>query len=149
KTLPERNLGNSGRVSYDYDRRYFVEFAYGYNGSEKFYGKKRFGFFPSYGAGWILSNEPFYSDKLKNVLGLVKFKYTYGRVGNDAISDREGRFFYLSRIESGGGQYQWGRIFSEGYAGFHFLRYANPDISWEIAKKHNLGLELGMLKNEA
>src|SRR5690606_16247756 len=56
-TLPERNIGNSGRVSYDFDSRYFVEFAYGYNGSEKFYGDKRFGFFPSYGAGWIVSNE--------------------------------------------------------------------------------------------
>jgi TonB-linked SusC/RagA family outer membrane protein len=60
ETLPERNLGNSGRLTYDYDNRYFFEFAYGYNGSEKFTGKKQFGFFPSYGAAWIVSNEKFW-----------------------------------------------------------------------------------------
>lgn len=102
-TLPERNLGNSGRASYDYDARYFFEFAYGYNGSEKFYGDKRFGFFPSYGFGWIPSNESFWSDRLKDTFGLLKFKFTYGKVGNDAIAGRESRFFYLSQIESGGG----------------------------------------------
>src|SRR5690606_30013305 len=51
--------------------------------------------------------------------------------------------------EQGGGAYQFGEVFSQGYPGFHFVRYANPDISWEIAKKHNLGIELGFFKNEA
>ena len=148
-TLPERNIGNSGRASYDYDKRYFLEFAYGYNGSEKFYGKNRFGFFPSYGAGWIMSNEAFWGEGLKNTIPLLKFKYTYGIVGNDAIAGREDRFFYLSRINSGGGTYQWGRIFSSSYAGFSFERYANADISWETAKKQNLGIEMGLLKGEA
>ncbi|WP_206610006.1 TonB-dependent receptor [Maribellus luteus] len=148
-TLPERNLGNSGRFSYDYDKRYFVEYAYGYNGSEKFYGKKRFGFFPSYGLGWIPSNEAFWGAGLKNTISLLKFKFTYGKVGNDAIASREGRFFYLSRIVSGGGDYQWGRIFSQTYSGFQFARYANPDISWEVADKYNLGIEVGLFKDEA
>lgn len=148
-TLPERNLGNSGRFSYDYDKRYFFEFAYGFNGSEKFYGKKRFGFFPSYGVGWIPSNEPFWGKDLKKAFGLLKFKFTYGKVGNDAIARREDRFFYLSQIEAGGGDYQWGRIFSQTYNGFNFKRYANLDISWEVANKYNLGVETGFLKNEA
>lgn len=148
KTLPERNLGNSGRFSYDYGKRYFLEFAYGYNGSEKFYGKNRFGFFPSYGFGWIASNESFWNDSLKDIFGLLKFKFTYGKVGNDAIAGREGRFFYLSSIADGGGQYQWGRIFDQTYNGFHFNRYANPDITWEKADKFNLGIETGFFKNE-
>src|SRR5690606_25599067 len=97
-TLSVRNLGNSGRFSYDFDNRYFVEYAYGYNGSEKFYGKKRFGFFPSYGLGWIVSNEAFWSDQLSKAISLLKFKFTYGKVGNDAIASRENRFFYLSQI---------------------------------------------------
>jgi hypothetical protein len=90
QTLPERNLGNSGRLTYDYDSRYFFEFTYGYNGSEKFTGKKRFGFFPSYGVGWVVSNENFWG--YNNPLSLLKLKFTYGRVGNDAIADRAGRF---------------------------------------------------------
>ena len=148
-TLPERNIGNSGRASYDYDKRYFFEFAYGYNGSEKFYGKNRFGFFPSYGVGWITSNEAFWGDRLSNIISLLKFKLTYGLVGNDAIASRSNRFFYLSRIESGGGEYQWGRMFSGTYRGYTFRRYANPDISWETAEKYNIGLELGLFKEEA
>lgn len=148
-TLPERNLINSGRVNYDYDRRYFAELSYGYNGSEKFYGKNRFGFFPSVALGWIPSNEPFWNQQLYDAMPLLKLKFTYGKVGNDAIAEREDRFFYLSRIEPGGGTYQWGRIFSMSYGGFYFDRYANPDISWETAEKYNLGIEMGFLKGQA
>jgi len=150
-TLPERNLGNSGRISYDYDKRYFAEFAYGYNGSEKFTKDKRFGFFPSYGAGWIVSNEAFWGEGLKNTISLLKFKLTYGKAGNDAIAGRADRFFYLSEIVSGGGDYQWGKVFStsENNPGFTISRYANPDITWEVAKKLNLGMEIGIFKKEA
>ena len=60
ETLPERNLGVSGRGTYGYDSRYFMEFAFGYNGSEKFDSDRAFGFFPSVGLGWVVSNEPFW-----------------------------------------------------------------------------------------
>jgi TonB-linked SusC/RagA family outer membrane protein len=149
ETLPERNLGNSGRFSYDFDKRYFAEMSYGYNGSEKFIGKRRFGFFPSFGVGWITSNEKFWSDDLKKAISLLKFKMTVGKVGNDAIGRRDERFHYLSEIYSGGGEYQWGRSFVSSYSGFYFNRYANPDITWEESTKYNLGIELGLLKDEA
>jgi TonB-linked SusC/RagA family outer membrane protein len=148
ETLPERNLGNSGRVSYDYDSRYFLEFAYGYNGSEKFTGEKRYGFFPSLGGGWIVSNEQFWSS-MKNAISLLKFKFTWGKVGNDAIAERKDRFFFLSDIGGGGSPYQWGTTFANSYGGYTIDRYANPDISWEQSVKYNLGMELGLLKNEA
>jgi TonB-linked SusC/RagA family outer membrane protein len=147
-TLPERNLGNSGRVSYDYDSRYFAEFAYGYNGSEKFTGKKQFGFFPSFGAGWIVSNEAFW-ENIKESFGLLKLKYTYGKVGNDAIAKREDRFFYLSDISGGGAGYYFGRTAQNAYSGYTISRYANPDISWEVSTKYNLGIELGLLKGQS
>jgi TonB-linked SusC/RagA family outer membrane protein len=149
ETLPERNLGNSGRVTYDYDTRYFLEFSYGYNGSEKFTGKQQFGFFPSIGAGWLVSNEKFW-EPLKNVVSLLKLKYTWGQVGNDAITQkRAGRFFFLSKINQGGGAYWWGTTFSNSYAGYSVDRYANADITWEISTKRNFGLELGFLPDEA
>jgi TonB-linked SusC/RagA family outer membrane protein len=146
-TLPERNLGNSGRVSYDYDGRYFAEFAYGYNGSEKFTGNKRFGFFPSFGAGWIISNEAFWRN-FKESFGLLKLKYTYGKVGNDAIAERQDRFFYLSDISPGGAGYYFGRTAQNAYTGYTIDRYANPDISWEVSTKYNLGIEIGLLKGQ-
>ena len=60
KSLPKRNQGISGRMSYGYDSRYFVEFNFGYNGSERFAQNERYGFFPSIGGAWMLSNEAFW-----------------------------------------------------------------------------------------
>jgi TonB-linked SusC/RagA family outer membrane protein len=148
ETLPERNVGNSGRATYDYDSRYFFEFSYGYNGSEKFTGKMQFGFFPSFGAGWIVSNERFW-EPLKNAVSLLKLKATYGKVGNDAIAELKNRFFFLSDIRSGGGNYWWGSTFSNSYRGYTVVSYANPGMTWEESTKYNLGLELSFLKNEA
>src|SRR5690606_28179521 len=90
ETLPERNMGVSGRVAYDYDTKYFLEFAYGYNGSEKFGGDSRFGFFPSIGGGWILSNEEFWNP-VRETINTLKLKATYGTVGNDAIDRKSTR----------------------------------------------------------
>lgn len=153
ETLPERNMGNSGRATYDYDTRYFLEFAYGFNGSEKFSGNSRYGFFPSVGGGWLVSNESFW-EPLKNTVSTLKLRGTWGLVGNDAIAGRGGRFFYLSDISIPGGStvvntgYRWGTSFMNAYNGYSINRYANPDITWEVSEKINLGLELGFF-NEA
>ena len=144
ETLPERNMGNSGRMAYNYDRRYYMEFTYGYNGSEKFSGEKRFGFFPSVGGGWIVSNENFW-DPMRNIINTFRIKATYGTVGNDAIAGRADRFFYLSEIGKGGAGYRFGSTFMNSYGGYHINRYANPEITWEIATKTNVGVELGFL----
>ncbi|MFV0593420.1 MAG: TonB-dependent receptor [Draconibacterium sp.] len=144
ETLPERNMGNSGRLTYDYDTRYFFEFAYGYNGSEKFSGSRRYGFFPSFGGGWLVSNESFW-EPVKKVVNTLKLKATWGKVGNDAIAGRSDRFFYLSDISKGGNGYRWGTTFMNEYGGYQVNRYANPDITWEVSTKMNLGIELSFL----
>jgi TonB-linked SusC/RagA family outer membrane protein len=149
ETLPERNLGNSGRISYDFDERYFAEFNYGYNGSEKFNKEHRFGFFPSFGAGWLISNEPFW-EKMKETVSTLKLKFTWGKVGNDAIAGRTGRFYYLSDISVGSGSsFTWGMNYNNTYGGYNISRFANPNIGWEISTKTNLGLEVGLFKDES
>lgn len=140
ETLPERNMGNSGRATYNYADRYFMEFSYGFNGSEKFTGNKRYGFFPSIGGSWIVSNEKFW-EPIKNVFSTLKLRGTWGLVGNDAIAQRKDRFFYLSDIALGGGAYRWGTSFMNAYNGFSVNRYANPNITWEQSEKWNLGFE--------
>ena len=145
ETLPERNMGNSGRVNYGYDDRYFIEFAYGYNGSEKFTGKRQFGFFPSIGGAWMVSNEAFWSEGLKNIVEQLKFRLTYGLVGNDAIAGRADRFFFLSDIAASG-YYVWGETFSNSYIGYTTRRYANPEITWEVSSKFNLGVDISLFK---
>jgi len=151
ETLPERNLGTSGRIAYDFDSRYFLEFNYGYNGSEKFAKKYRFGFFPSIGAGWLISNEAFWTE-MKPIIPMLKLKATYGLVGNDAIAGRSGRFFYLSQVEisTSKGDVAWGMdYYRNQYNSADVLRYANPEVQWEVASKLNLGIEIGLFKKEA
>lgn len=76
-SLPSRNLGLSGRFTYGFDSRYLLEFNFGYNGSERFSSNKRWGFFPSIGGGWVVSNEKFFAP-LKKGLSDMKLRVSYG-----------------------------------------------------------------------
>lgn len=146
-SLPFRNLGISGRTTYAYDDRYFAELNFGYNGSEKFDKNHRYGFFPSAGIGWVVSNEKFFSETLKKTISNLKFKATYGLVGNDAISSN--RFYYLSSVNlnDAGKGHVWGEDFKNSYNGYNINSYANPEVTWEVAEKTNYGLELGLFGN--
>lgn len=144
-SLPQRNLGISGRFTYAYDSRYFAEFNFGYNGSERFSTDERFGFFPSAGLGWYVSNEPFWGSLAKTI-NKLKFKFTYGLVGNDAIGSADDRFFYLSNVNlnNDGTSYRWGANGDYIVNGVGISRYANNQITWETARKTNFGVELGL-----
>ncbi len=146
-SLPFRNMGISGRTTYAYDERYFVELNFGYNGSEKFSKQNRYGFFPSAGLGWVVSNEKFFTETMKKAVSNLKFKATYGLVGNDAISSN--RFYYLSSVNlnDGGKGHVWGEDFGNSYNGYNINSYANPAVTWEVAEKANFGLELGLFNN--
>ena len=142
-SLPYRNVGLSGRFTYDFDKRYYAEFNFGYNGSERFSREKRFGFFPSVGIGWLISNEPFFRS-LKDKVTNLKLRASYGLVGNDKIGDT--RFLYLSQInmDDANRAFRFGLI-NGGYSrnGVSISRYANPQVGWEISKKSNFALEFG------
>ena len=146
--LPSRNMGLSGRATYGYDDRYFGELNFGYNGSEKFAENNRFGFFPSAGLGWIVSNESFFDD-FKKTISLLKLKFTYGLVGNDNIAPASDRFFYLSdvNLNEGGRSYTWGDDYSNYFNGYNIYRYSNPNVTWEVAEKTNYGLEIEFFEN--
>jgi len=145
-SLPYRNMGLAGRFTYAYDDRYFLEANFGYNGSERFDENHRYGFFPSAGVGYIISNEKFF-EPLKNTITMLKLKATYGLVGNDAIGSE--RFFYLSNVnlnDSNKGA-TFGTNLSTSKPGVSISQYANPNITWEISRKMNLGLELELMKD--
>lgn len=146
QSLPKRNQGISGRFTYGFLSRYFTEFNFGYNGSERFHKDHRFGFFPSVGVGWIVSNENFF-ESLNPYINLFKLKYSYGKVGKDEISSDDDRFFYMSEVslEDGSKSYVFGENFNNYYNGYTVSRYANPLVTWEIAYKSNYGIELGIL----
>lgn len=141
-SLPARNIGFAGRFTYNYDERYFTEFNFGYNGSERFAPSERWGFFPSFGVGYIISKEKFFKP-LTKAINMLKLKATYGLVGNDAIGESEHRFFYLSEIaaNSSAFQYTWGNEFGHTVNGVAIKKYPNTKITWERSYKTNLGIE--------
>jgi TonB-linked SusC/RagA family outer membrane protein len=143
-SLPNRNLGLSGRLAYNYDSRYFGEFNFGYNGSERFSKENRWGFFPSVGLAWMVSNEAFFSD-LNNLFPQFKLKATYGLVGNDAIGSNNDRFYYLSQVDMDASRnVNWGAMMNYNPRGISVSRYANDMIGWETAYKTNVGAELSV-----
>ncbi|SEM60173.1 TonB-linked outer membrane protein, SusC/RagA family [Mucilaginibacter gossypiicola] len=146
-SLPSRNQGVSGRFTYGYDNRYLVEFNFGYNGSERFASNHRFGFFPSVGAGWVVSNEKFFEPLLSTIDNL-KFRFTYGLVGNDQIGSSNDRFFYLSDVNLNNGSYgQFGTNYTYSRPGIVTNRYENQNITWEQSRQTNIGMDLTVAKN--
>ena len=145
-SLAFRNIGLAGRMTYGYKSRYFFEANFGYNGSERFSQQHRFGFFPSVGAGWIISNEAFWGDGLKRFMPKLKLKGTTGLVGNDAIGSATDRFFYLSQVNMNDAtkKYIFGSEFTNTKNGITVTRYANPDITWETSNKTNIGVEMNL-----
>lgn len=146
-SLPSRNAGLSGRFTYGYDKRYFVEYNFGYNGSERFHKSHRWGFFPSEGLAWMMSNEKWFKP-LTKVVSNLKLRYSYGLVGNDNIGSSSNRFYYLSEMSmnnSGLGA-SFGETRNVSYNGIGVVRYANEAITWEKSYKSNYALELGLFK---
>jgi len=142
--LPQRNQGVSGRVTYGFNNTYFVEGNFGYTGSENFAPGHKYGFFPSVGIGYLVSNEAFF-DPLRKIVTLLKLRASKGLAGNDQISDV--RFPYTSVVNlnntgTGGNGYTFGQSFNNTRGGVLFSRYANPEITWERADKTNIGLDI-------
>jgi hypothetical protein len=106
--IPQGYAGVVGRLTYDWNNRYMAEFNIGYNGSENFPPKKRYGFFPSGAIGWIVSEESF-MQPLRRTISKLKLRASYGQTGNATLNGR--RFAYLSTINDSWDdlkQYNWG-----------------------------------------
>ena len=141
--LPYRHQGIAGRITYSYDNRYFIEGNFGYNGSENFSPGKRFGFFPSVAAGYVISNEKFF-EPVRGVIDLLKIKASYGIVGNDKIGtgDNVRRFIYNGTVNSGS-SYYFGTT-PHSSSSIQMGDWPNPNVGWEEAHKLNVGVDLSL-----
>ena len=153
QSIPKGYVGLVGRVTYDYDTRYLLDFNVGYNGSENFAPGKRYGLFPSISVGWIPSQEPWW-EPVKNVIGYLKFRGSWGMVGNDNTNGA--RFLYLP----GAWQfYQGATTVNPQKRGTNFgtsgdwlqavkeLTSGNPDVTWEKASKINVGMDVALFRD--
>jgi TonB-linked SusC/RagA family outer membrane protein len=144
-SLQQRNMGISGRFSYAYDERYHAEFNFGFNGSERFAVSNRYGFFPSFGLAYNISNEKFFNP-LSGTISNFKLRASFGFLGNDEIGLRTDRFFYLSNVNLNNGTYgaTFGQDLNYYRNGISVNRYANPNITWEKSREINLGFDLSL-----
>lgn len=147
--IARRHQGLAGRVSYNWNFRYFADFNFGYNGSENFATGNQFGFFPAFSLAWNIAEEPIIKKNLK-WMNMFKLRYSFGRVGNDnlRIGNNEFRFPYLYTIGGGGG-YQWADYnYDKNYDGMRYTVLASNNVTWEIATKHDLGVDLSLFNDK-
>ena len=153
QSIPKGYVGLVGRITYDYATKYMIDFNIGRNGSENFAPGKRYGTFPSISVGWIPSSESWW-EPLKGFIGYLKLRGSYGIVGNDSTNGA--RFLYLP----GAWQfYQGSMTVNPQNRGANFgtsgnwlqavkeLTSGNPNVTWETARKTNVGVDVGFFKD--
>lgn len=137
--LPRRNQGIAGRIDYNWKYRYYVNFNFGYTGSENFHKNHRFGFFPAISVAWNFAQEPFVS-KLFPWMDMLKIRYSWGKTGNDNLGTRFPYLYTLS--ETSGNVFDFGDYdFSRLYKGLSYTALASKNVTWEISTKQDLGFD--------
>ena len=152
--IPKGYVGLVGRITYDYDTRYMIDFNIGYNGSENFAEGKRYGTFPSFSLGWIPSSEKWW-EPIKKYIGYLKIRGSWGKVGNDYTNGH--RFLYLPGAwtfyqgsMTGNPQTRganFGQTGNNWLQAVRELTAGNPNVTWETASKWNLGLDAAFIND--
>ncbi len=139
--IPLRYQGVSSRFTYGFRDTYMVDFNFGYTGSENFQPGRQYGFFPSVAVGWVPTNYDFMKERLPWI-SFLKFRGSYGTVGNDRISSR--RFPYLTMVNRG----SVGPWESAPVESINESTIGADNLQWEKALKANLGVEANFIKNK-
>ena len=131
-----------GRASYNYDERYMAQFTLRRDGSSRFGSNNKYGTFPSVSLGWNVMNEAFMA-KTRSWLSNMKVRFSWGKNGNDNISD----FAYTTLSTLGGtSNYYFGNPAVMTY-GSKANRLANEDLKWEESEQTDFGLDFGFFNN--
>lgn len=152
QTIDRRHQGIAGRLTYGWKYRYFVDFNFGYNGSENFAPGHQFGFFPAFSLAWNIAEEPIVKKALP-WMGMFKLRYSYGKVGNDNTGDRGAkiRFPYRPTFKTNDlFGYHYGDIGTNiyYYTGLTYATLASNNVTWEVAEKHDLGLDFSLFDDK-
>lgn len=148
--VARRNQGLAGRLTYNWKYRYFLDFNFGYTGSENFAVGHQYGFFPAFSTAWNIAEEPFIKNN-QEWLEMFKLRYSWGKVGNDNLGNE--RFPFLYTINGYDGDdpaagYNWGTgSYPRNYFGLRYTQVASPYVTWEVAEKTDLGLDVSLFRN--
>jgi TonB-linked SusC/RagA family outer membrane protein len=135
-------LNYFGRVNYNFKEKYLAEFVWRVDGSYIFPEAGRYGFFPGVSLGWRLSEENFWKSGLSSIADNVKLRASYGATGNDRIDPYQ----YLSTYGFNATNYVFD-VTNEARAVLE-TRIPNPNVTWEVAKQLNVGIDAGFLHNK-
>lgn len=142
--LPVGFIGVAGRATYAFKQRYLAELNFGYNGSDQFQKGQRFGFFPSYSLGYVLTEEG-YMANLSDMVSFLKLRGTYGKVGNDKIGTD--RFLFLQTFDPDGNYYFGPDGAFGGMSAIIEGNLGNDRVTWEVGHKYNAGIDAVLFKN--
>ena len=140
-----------GRVSWDWNETYMATVTLRYDGSSIFTDGKRWGWFPSFSAGWVVTNEKF-MEKTKSWLDFFKIRASWGQNGNKDIS----KYQYLATIALSGTANDSGYKFGSDTetstsgtpkTGAYANIVPNPDLTWETSEQWDLGFDARLLNN--
>lgn len=131
--------GYFGRINYDYAGKYLLELSGRYDGSSRFSSKDRWGFFPSASVGWRLSEESF-MDPVKSWLSNLKFRYSYGNLGNQQV----GYYDYIRTVNINTQSYLFGGKLPSSAS---ISAPVSGNLTWEVVEHHNLGLDASFFNN--
>ena len=148
-SVAKKNMSVAGQLLYNYDYRYFADVNFGYNGSENFADHHRWGFFPAFSLGWNLSREKFMDWASHSWLDQFKIRYSWGKVGNDAL---DVRFPYLYTIgNDGGNNYDFGTNVAHTndswQNGLHYTALASNNVTWEVSTKQDVGVDISVFND--
>jgi Outer membrane cobalamin receptor protein len=147
--LPYRKQNVVMRGSYTYDGRYILEASFGATGSENFASGHRWGIFPAVGGAWNVHAEKFMQkDNVLNIINKLRLRASYGLTGNDDTG--QDRFIYREVLTDSGDKYLGmtgaGGSLTDNYGKIYESTFAAPNLSWEIEKKANFGIDLGLFR---
>lgn len=136
------NLSYIGRFSYDYNKKYLIDFAFRQDGSFRYHPSKRWSFFPVVTGGWRLSEEPFLKERVP-VLSNLKLRASYGLVG----SDQGNPFQYIAGFSTGGGgRYEFDNgALTQGAASPAIV---NDQLQWNTSKVTDIGIDIGLFRGK-
>jgi TonB-linked SusC/RagA family outer membrane protein len=134
-----------GRVNYNYNEKYMASAIIRADGSSIFPRGNRWGYFPSFSAGWVISKEEFWNIK---AIDFLKLRISYGQNGNNRISANQ----HLALITTDGGSslygnYPFGNNMSGAEVGAYPMRLTNPEIKWETQTMINVGIDARLLQD--
>ncbi len=145
-----RRASYFGRIGYNFDEKYMFNATLRADGSSKFARGNRWGYFPSFSAGWVITNEDFLADKNIKGLNFLKLRLSWGQVGNQNISD----FQFASPINTSTGVsgsnpaafYVFGTS-KVNTPGAYPMRLSNPNVRWETSEQTNVGFDAHFLNS--